>query len=569
MRKSLKLLLAMAAMAAVFVFSSVIAGAVEMNFDPADPRLAAHGLEIGPDGSLRFIDTVNITTQLWDRGHERIPDFTESYWAAWVAEQMLEVHNIAIEWIAVPRWGEGEHLGMLLGGDGAADVSFTFSFPIVQTFADMGAILNLTPLLEAYGDFLPNMYNLLTEDNVYWNLDPNTGHNWGMPGRLLADGRILTFVREDWLAALDLDEPTTLEEFEAMLEAFRDNAELLLGDNADRIIPMIVDHDVTWNVQALTENFLPNNMSERQWWVYGFDDRRFMHEDATREALRVFNRWYNNDLIWRDFVYHDADSPVGGDQIRLGFVGAFIANWDMPFRAADRWILDMHENVGPEANFIPIAPFPNESGQMVKYMPPPTDRSIFMPHTNRNPVAGLLYLDFMSRLDTRNFLAFGIEGVHHERLEDGAIRTLPFDDVPDEQFIPSLRNFDISLMVNGVDLSDVYLTGATLALGYPGISPEAIINARHMGLSRARIFPQVQMRPIAAQEGMSTPLADARDGAAHRVITASIDDFDTVWEAEWENYLRLGGRAIIAERHEAWIEAFGDVDNREGFLGWE
>jgi putative aldouronate transport system substrate-binding protein len=526
------------------------------------------GIEMGPDGNLRFVNTVSITAQLWDRGHERIPDFRQSYWAEWVRAQMLEKHNIDVTFVAIPRWTEGDQLTTLLGADNAPDVAFTFSFPIIQTFADMGAVLDLAPLLEQYGELLPNMYSLLTPENVYWNRNPNTGEIWALAGRLLADGRILTFVRQDWLEKLNLPEPSTLAEFEAMLVAFRDNAQLLLGNQAHRMIPLMVDHDVTWGMQALVENFLPNQMTERDWFVYGFDDRRFMHENAVKESLRVYNRWFNQGLIWQDFVYHTADSPVGADQIRLGFVGAYIANWDLPFRAADGMITGMRDNVGPEANFIPIAPFPNESGQMVKYMPPPTDRSIFLPHTNRNPLASLIYLDFMSRLDTRKFLAFGIEGVHHVRHENGAIQTLPLDNVPNNQFIPSLRNFDISLMVNGVDLGDPVLTASTLALGYPGIEPEAIVRAREIGLSRARVFPQVQTRPIRAEEGMGTPLREARDAAAHRIITAPVANFESTWAREWADYMALGGQAIINERRQAWDEAFGDVANRPGFSGW-
>jgi len=543
---------------------------IDVEVEEGDPRLSQHGL----DENLRFIETASITAALWDRGNERVPDFTQSYWAEWVRGAILADHNIDVTFIGIPRWDEQPFLTTLLGAGDAPDVSFSFSFPLVQTFAGMGAIMDLAPLLATYNDFLPNMYGLLTSDNVYWNRDARTGEIWAVAGRLIADGRVNTFIREDWLNTLGIAPPTNIQQFESALIAFRDNADVLLPHEPHALIPFMMGSDVGWGTMMISESFIPNNISERDWYVYGFDDRRFMHP-TTREAMRVVNRWFNQGLVWQEFAYGHAGTE-GDDQHRLGRTGSMIVNWDMPFRAADAWITTMREEIGPEANFIAITPFPNDSGQTVKYMPPPTDRSVFFPHTNSNPVASLLYLDWMSRASTREYLAFGVEGIHRETMPDGAIRSLaegPADEAgahrfPDNMVIPSLRNFDISLMVNGIDLGDEARTIATLALAYPGIDPDAILAARNAGLDHMRVFRQVQVRPIEAQEGMATPLNEFRDTVLHNAISASEADFDSVWDSMFAQYLAMGGQAIINERRQAWIEEFGDVDFMPGWEGW-
>ena len=539
--------------------------------EEGDPRLAQHGL----DENLRFLEPQPLSIAMWCRSPERMPDITESYWAEWVQRTVLADHNIDASFVAIPRWDEGPFLTTLLGAGDAPDVSFSFNFGIIETFAGMGAVLDLSPLLATYNDWLPNLYGLLTPDNVYWNLNRQTGELWALAGRLIADGRILTFVREDWLNTLNMDSPTNLAEFEAMLEAFRDNAELLLGEDAHRMVPYIVGADVAWSAGLMIDSFLPNQMTERDWFVYGFCGRRMMHHDASRETYRIWNRWFNENLLFQEFAYGEAG--LVEDLKRLGFAGAFTGNWDLPFRAVDRIITDMQANVGPEANFIPVVTFPNEAGINVKYMPAPTDRSIFFPHTNQNPVASLLYVDWISRASVREFLAFGIEGIHRETLPNGAIMSLAEGDIdedpdahrfPDNMLFGGLRNFDIAITVNGIDLGDPETTLLTLSLAYPGIEPEAILYAREMGLSRARVWRRIQTRTIEAQEGMTVPLDEFRDTVLHNAITAAPGEFDRVWDTMYAQYLAMGGQAIIDERRQAWYEFFGDNENMPGWEGW-
>lgn len=528
--------------------------------DAGDPRLNQHGL----DANLRFLEPRTITVGMWNRSHERIPDFSESYWAEWIEAQMLAEHNVIVDWILIPRWDEIEYMSALLAGGMAPDIAYTFNNPMVDSFAAMGGVMNLMPLLSNYRDLLlPNLYDLLTETNVYWNIDPETSNLFSITGRLITDGRINTFVREDWLDTLNIAPPTTLQQFEDMLVAFRDNADTLLGADAGRMIPFQLGYDASWTGDPVITSFIPHSITEREWFVYGFDDRRFMQPNI-KEGVRVLNRWFNMDLLWNDFFLHPAGDPIADDQIKLGFVGSFSHNWDYPFRAAESIIVEMRENVGPQANFMVVTPFPNDAGVIRKQMPNPTDRFIFFPTSNSEPIASLLYLDWISRADVREFLQFGHEGVHRRTHPNGAIEVLgetDYHEWPDHQFIPSLRNFDILITVNGIDLGDDYVTAATLALGYPGIAPEQVMAARSAGMDNAWVARRVVHPPIIAEEGMAAALSDQRDVILHQVIAdTAIEDFDTRWDTMFNNYLAMGGQAIIDERNQFWLNTFGDVD---------
>jgi len=536
---------------------------VEVTEDADAALRAAHGL----DENLRFYDTVQLSTVVWDRGNERMPDMDDNGWTEWMQAELLATHNIDLSFHVVPRWDQHTVIATLVGAGSAPDVSFHFNGPaMTNTFAEMGALLDLTPYLATYGHWLPNMYDWLGH-LVYYNRNPETGRNFAISSRRTEIMRQSTFIREDWLNTLGLPVPTTMQEFEDALVAFRDNAELLLGDDADMMIPMALGSDVGWGMGTLIEAFIPDNITEREWFVYGFCGRHIMRP-TTKEAIRVANRWYNEGLTFQEFAYGEAGDLMG-DFIRLGFVGAQIANWDMPFRAgADQQIVTMREHHGPDANFIPIVPFPNDSGNPMMIAFSDADRHIVFPDTNANPVASLLYLDWLSRQSTRDFMAFGHEGIHHIVEANGAKRILPGDDLPDDMLFASVHNFDMMPVSNGFLFPDHDVTINTLALAYAGIEPSAIMHARQMAMDAARVWRTVVVRPIEAQEGMTAPLEDARDIIFHNAVLASVEDFDAVWDRHLADYMALGGAAIIAEREQAWVETFGDVDWMPGWEGW-
>ena len=520
------------------------------------------GLYVDANGNYRFETTRTITVPLWDRSHDRIPEFVESYWASWIADEILAVHNIAIEWEVIPRWQEGDHISMLLGGGAAPDVSMTFSGGIVETFADMEGIINLMPYLESYGSLLPNLYGHLGTDVLYWNLDPQTNELHSLMGREAVHGRVVTFVREDWLAALDLDAPTNHEEFEAMLIAFRDNADELPGEvNAQNIIPFALGNDAMWGIGSIVESFIPSDITERDWFVYGWDDRRFMHQDATYQALEMVNRWFNEGLMWADLGV--GQSSDLSDQNRLGRVGSFIGNWDLAFRPADRYTLALHEDIGLDANWLPIAPFPADNGRPQIFLANEAMRNIFFPTTNTEVLASLLYLDFMSRVDVLAHLQLGVQGVHWDLDANGGFISLPEGDDhawPDYMVIPSGRNFDITITANGIADID------TLLNAYDGVAPSRVDASRNLAITYGRTWAPVVVRSREAENGMDALRGGGDDSESRqiavRLIRSNPADFSANFASEWATYLSLGAGAIIEEREAAWVEEFGDVDSQ-------
>ena len=517
----------------------------------ADSRLEKWGL----DENLRFKETRKIRVEVYDRGNDGGTPPENNFYTNYIKEGMLRDHNVEVEFVPVPRWTEGEVINNLLAANQAPDVSVTYSYPTIQTYANMGGVLDMAPYLEEMKEFLPDLWDLLTDTNIYWNQDPKTGTIWALEARLAVLNRINTFVREDWLKKLNLQAPTNLQEFENMLKAFRDNAELLLGKDADKMIPFAISFDVGWRADHLTASFVPDDITDKDMFVYGFDDRRLLYPNY-KEGIRVLNKWYNDGLIWKDFSLYPAGDPTEDNLMKAGYVGAFIHNWDYPYRNGEDSIhASLQRMVGPDAAYIAVEPFPNETGVYRKFLSPPIDRKIFFPATNKEPVASLLYLNWISKEENRLFLQFGEEGVTHEKMPDGSYKALA---TTGEKIMNSPNNIDYTITVNGIKLSDPDLTVKSIANGYAGVDKRFIEVANQITTHEGRIGKNVNVGEIAAENGMGQALKEKRDVLLNQAVVAPVDQFDKVYDEGMADYLRSGGQAIIDERKAKFEEIYGD-----------
>lgn len=504
----------------------------------------------------KFTETRKITVEIYDRGNDGGSKPEDNFYTDFIKEGMLRDHNVEVEFVQVPRWTEVEQINNLLAAGTAPDVCVTYDYSTIQTYANMGGVLDLAPYIDEYHTLLPNLWNWLGETNLYWNKDPKEGTIWAVEAKLAIMNRINTFVREDWLNELNIPEPTSLQEFEDMLVAFRDNADTLLGDEADKMVPFSISYDVGWRADHLTASFVPNDITDKDYYIYGFDDRHLLLP-GYKEGIKVLNKWYNDDLIWKDFALYGSGDTTEDSMMKAGYVGAFIHNWDYPYRNGEDSIhANLQRLVGPEAGYIAVEPFANEAGVYKKFLSGPVDRKVFFPSTNDEPLASMLYLDWISAPENLKYLQIGEEGITHEVVEDGAIKTIA---ATDEHIMNSPNNIDYTITCNGLNLGDEDLTIKSIALGYAGVDARYIQKAFAISTNDGRIGQNVQVGQIKAEEGMGPALSDKRDVLLDQAVVVPAEDFDNVFDSGYDDYLNSGGQAIIDERKAAWENAFGDA----------
>ncbi len=511
--------------------------------------LAVVGLVFAADDDLvngKFKTKKSITVEVYDRSNDGGSKPEDNFYTNFIKEGMLRDHNVEVTFVRVPRWTEVQALNNLLAAGDAPDVCVTYDYPTIQTYANMGGVLDMGPLLAKYKSQLGDLWKLLGDTNIYYDRDPKTGTVWAIEALLFQNNRTSTFVREDWLKKLKLKEPTTLKEFEAMLVAFKKNAKTLLGKDADKMIPFALGVDVGWGARNLTESFIPEKVTDEELYINGFDDRHLLWPNY-KEGIRVLNKWYNDGLIWKDFPLYPIGDKTMENLMKAGYVGAFIGNWDFPYRDGDNSIqLSMKKMQGADAAFIAVDCFKNDAGKYRKYLGATTsDRKIFFPATNDEPVASLLYLNWLAKLDNRKFLQIGEEGVTHQKNPDGSIKMIA---VKGEKIMNSPNNIDYTIVLNGLDLGDAKLTAKSLAMSYAGIDPKYIEKSYLTQRTDGRVAKVFNVGKIASEEGMGPVESEKRNNLLTQAVVAKTKDFDKVFDAGLKDILASGVQAIIDER---------------------
>lgn len=505
----------------------------------------------------RFTETRQIVVEIYDRGNDGGSDPENNMYTEYIKKGMLEEHNVEVTFKKVPRWTEVEELNNLLAAGTAPDICVTYSYPTVLTYAKMGGVIDLKNYVEDYLEEVPNLWNWLGEDNIYWDKNPKDGTLWAIEGKRAEQQRIVTFVRKDWLEKLNRKEPTTRQEFEDMLVAFQENAELLLGKDADKIIPFSVSYDIGWRASNLITSFMDPEITDKEFYVNGFDDR-MVTQNGTKEAVRLLNKWYNQGLLWKDFALYGSGDTTEDDKIKAGYVGAFMQSWDQPFRNGDdSYNANLLRNVGEDARYVAVDCFENSEGKYAKWLYSSAgDRKIFFPVTNDEPLASLLYLDFISKPETIKFLQAGEEGVTHNVLESGAIEIIA---ATGDAIQNSGKNIDYTITCNGVNFGDEKLAALSLAYGYAGADPELVMAADKIARQDGLSPKNVNVGDIEAEAGVGDTLTAKRDQLFDQAVVAKEADFDTVWDSLMSEYLSAGAQDIMAERQQKWEEYFGEA----------
>jgi putative aldouronate transport system substrate-binding protein len=502
----------------------------------------------------KFKTTRNITVEVYDRSNDGGSKPDNNFFTNYIKAGMLKEHNVAVTFKTVPRWTEVDAMNNLLAAGTAPDVCVTYSMPTVNTYAQMGGVLDMNKYLSGYKDNLTNLWTLLGDRNIYWEKDPTTGTVFAIDALMFQNNRTATFVREDWLKKLKIAEPKTITEFEAMLKAFKDNASTLLGKDAGKMIPFSTGIDIGWECGLIMDSFIPNAITDKDWWIRGFCDRHSL-QPGFKDGMRVLNKWYNQGLIWKDFPLYAIGDKTAANNEKAGYVGAFIGNFDAPYRDGENGVnANLKKLVGPDAGYIAIDCFKNNAGLYRKYLSAPVDRKVFFPSTNKEPLASLMYLDFISSVEVRKFLQIGEEGVNHVTQDDKSVK---MGAVKGEKIQNSDKNIDYTILINGLDLGDPVLTTKSLANSYPGVDKRYIERAVATQRKDARIGANFNVGIIAAEEGQGPAFTEKRNNMLVQSVVAKPADFDAVWDNGMKDILASGVQAIIDERTAKWSQFYG------------
>jgi putative aldouronate transport system substrate-binding protein len=162
-----------------------------------------------------------------------------------------------------------------------------------------------------------------------------------------------------------------------------------------------------------------------------------------------------------------------------------------------------------------------------------------------------MYVNFISSAETIKYLQTGLEGTSFE-MEGDAYKILP---ATGEWVKNSGNNIDYTMTCNGLYLGEA--TGATTALSYPGIPADIVIKANEFGKNNGYFVKHFNVGTIESETEVGSSLTSLRDEMLTKAVTASVADFDSVWDSYMDQYLALGGQDIIDERIQKLADVYG------------
>lgn len=260
------------------------------------------GLDVDPaDVAMPQAETVTI------KGLTNFPAGTESDPNnRTIFKRLEEQTNVHVEWrtIQSDQWGDKIQLEMA-NAKTLPDFVFNAGFgePDLLKYAKQGVIIPLEDYIDKY---MPNLSKVFEQAPAYKAMCMDAdGHIWGLPwieqlgsektAIQLLDN--MPFINAAWLDFLNLEMPATVDEFEAVLVAFRDNAAALKAEfNIDGdIIPMsCIMNDGGQDPYILINGFGEGYGDPDTWKHLVVTDDGKVVSDATSEGFKKGTAWLHS-----------------------------------------------------------------------------------------------------------------------------------------------------------------------------------------------------------------------------------------------------------------------------------
>ncbi|GHU61590.1 hypothetical protein FACS189418_1490 [Clostridia bacterium] len=476
----------------------------------------------------------SITVEVFDRGTPGGSDPTNNFYTKWIQEKCLADIGLEVNFVSVPRTEEIPRLNNLMAAGKAPDIAFTYSIPTFFNFYKNGALADLTPYLEN----APDLVDFLGKDVL--DRGEVEGKQMAIPAKRVLKGKFSTYIRKDWLDALNLSLPTTTQEYYEALVAIKEQNPA----GVSNVIPLTLTSDVAWRAGPLLQSFVKADITEEELYVNGVNES-YMLMPGYKEGVRFLNKMYNEGLIDPEFSLYNDDNK-SDDSVARGQTASLMHNWDWPYRSAPGIYNNLVQNVS-EAELVPIDPFDDSNGTHRKSAYDPSGIRIIVPSTSKNPEGAVQYLNWLAKYENRYFLQTGVEGETFEMVDGLPVLK---EGVTGDKAMNSLNNIDYVTILNGFDLGDEDKNIQYAVNAYPNAS-ELAEEAYHISMNDAFYFPGINT-PIESEAPVGSTLKEKEKALLANAIMAAVKDFDKVWDDGLQDWLNSGAEEARKERQQIW-----------------
>lgn len=479
-------------------------------------------------GSKTF-DNVTIQVELFDR--ENAPEgatITDNKWTKYVQEEMAKV-GINVEFVPVPRGDEIDKMTSMMAGGIAPDIVLTYTYARAQEYYEQGGVWDLAPFVDGEGQ-AENLKEYLGE-NVIDMARINGNELYGIIARRATNARSDMYVRKDWMDALGISTPTTVEEFYDMVDQ-------MVHNNPEGRTDAI-GLTWVWDNGCLMAAFSKLASDPLQSQISCNLTRDYVDE-GMKEFWRYRNKMYNNGLLHTEYytLKHD-------DRINYIVSGRTATTEDHVNSNLDGRLQTLKATY-PDADLAAIPPLKNIwDGQQYNATYSEGGLIAFVPKTadEETVEACVTYLDWLCTEAGGFVLCNGFEGEHYEYDENGALKVLDTEyNATDKNWISN----DLFLTGNGGYFRTLDDLINSQVQNYPEYKQHVIDNYTFalQGGEITDIDDSLYTSP--AQAELAADITLVKDEWLVKLVTCPEADFD----ANWDQYMAALKDAGVETVHE-------------------
>ncbi|PYI50780.1 extracellular solute-binding protein [Paenibacillus flagellatus] len=329
--------------------------------------------------------------------------------------------NIRIQWDATAQ-GQGypEKKNLMFAGGDLPDVFFgpeSLRDDDLLRYGPQGLLVPLETLIPKYA---PRIQEILDNNpSIKKSITAPDGHIYSIPtivdGMESALGEVW-FINKTWLDKLNLQMPTTTEQFEQVLKAFKDNDPNGNG-KADEIPLSFLYGNALNGIYSFSGSFGTLDNGSHLSAIDGKVTFTAVQQ-GFKESIAYLNRLYKQGLIDQEAFTHDRNVYFAKGRSKGGAVYGVFSGFHTPNVVGTEY----------EKQYVPLPPLKGPGGQQMwnEYEPRYFARGGFaITSANKHPEASLRWIDELYKEKNSLQWSYGPIGVTLKENADGTYGNMP------------------------------------------------------------------------------------------------------------------------------------------------
>ncbi len=536
-KKVLKRVLA-AALVGTMVFGSI-------------PAIASADEATGMDAWEAFDENVTIKIPVYDRGAEGVPDVTDNYWTEWVQTEFGDQYNITVEYVGITRTDVMTDYALLGASGELPTVLMEYDYDKLATWATEGYLTEYD--IDQFAEIAPTYYQGMVDRDQLQYVEMAGGDYLVLSERPYYETTYtyVTFVRMDWLEEVGYDyipDLNSQEYIDAML-AIKEAGITEYPDGGVMLTGVGSDQSYAWRTYP---------QDEESWVMYGDYQIPSLSSTENKALLSFLNQKYNAGIMNPEYYTIDTETD------KSNFINGETFAYSGYISASMDWLESFYENnpdgelavvvQSTELNdegYAPAYRANNPFGMMIGFSSLATEDEI---------KAAMMYMEWMCQEDTLFTFQWGIEGETFNYGDDGLPVSVDYSEQPSEYKQGYNNSIDYWCIVSASRSAGTI--EETIIVSLPQNLPQnfndAVIENYYNQVEVASygwavtdcMFGDSLESVTEYQETLLNLYIELRD----KLVVASEDEFDALYEEYSQQYLDAGYQEVIDERLELFNE---------------